>query len=73
MNTQSKVIYLAISSGIFLLVSLLHFLRVLYGLEVVIGGWSLPLSLSVVATIGPLILSIWGFSLIAESRSIDKH
>ena len=43
MNNKS---YLSVSGLIFLIIAVLHVLRIVYGWEAVIGGWMLPMWLS---------------------------
>jgi len=54
----------AVATGIiFLLIALLHLLRLLYGWEAIIAGWSVPSWVSVVALIVTGYLAYEGFRL----------
>ena len=49
---------------IFLIVSILHLLRALSRIEVKIGNYIMPIWLSVLGFVFPLLLSLWMFSLV---------
>jgi len=49
---------------IFLIVSILHLLRALSRTEVKIGNYIMPIWLSVLGFVFPLLLSLWMFSLV---------
>jgi len=55
-NTALKV-----AGVIFLLVSIIHFLRVILKIEVIIAGYTLPIWFSILGFIFPLLLSLWMF------------
>ena len=48
---MNKKTYLSTAATIFLIVATLHLLRVIYKLEVVVGGWVVPQWLSVLAVV----------------------
>jgi hypothetical protein len=48
---MSRNTYLFTSGVIFLLIAVLHLLRLIYGWEAVIGGWVVPEWVSVVALV----------------------
>lgn len=54
--------YTRLTGVIFLLIAVLHLLRILYGWSAVIGGWPVPLWLSWVALIIGAYLAWWGLS-----------
>ncbi|MBI4434607.1 hypothetical protein HY635_02210 [Candidatus Uhrbacteria bacterium] len=54
--------YARFTGTIFLLIAVLHVLRILYRWNAVIGGWSVPLWLSWVALIVGAYLAWWGLS-----------
>jgi len=58
--------FFLITTIIFLAIVVLHILRLLYGWHAVIGGWTVPMWLSVVAIIISGYLSYQGFSLIKK-------
>ena len=53
--------YCMTSGVVFALVALMHVWRVVLGLSLQIGAWSVPQSLSVVGAIGAAALSLWAF------------
>lgn len=48
MNSKN---YLKVTSVLFLVIALLHLLRLVYGWQAVIGGWTAPMWLSWVALV----------------------
>ncbi len=50
--------YLQIVSGLFLVIALFHLLRLVYGWEAVIGGWTAPMWFS---WVGLLVAGFLGF------------
>ena len=54
-------IFLKTVGVIFSLIAVLHFLRLVFGWEAVIGGWMLPTWLSVVALVVALVLAYKAF------------
>jgi hypothetical protein len=61
--------YVAISGTVFGAVAVLHFIRVVNQWPFVIGPWSLPLWVSWLGTIVPLVLCLWAFRLAPWDRS----
>ncbi|MBI4133474.1 hypothetical protein HY478_02565 [Candidatus Uhrbacteria bacterium] len=62
---MSRKGYLGLVGVIFILIALLHLLRLVMGWEAVIGGWAVPTWLSVVA----LILGAYlGFEAFRQSK-----
>ncbi|MDE2590326.1 MAG: hypothetical protein KGL95_11770 [Patescibacteria group bacterium] len=53
--------FLTIAGFIFSLVGLLHLLRLLTGFQVILGGWALPLWLSIFGVILPWYLAYNAF------------
>ena len=49
---------------IFLIVSILHLLRLLFRTEVKIGKYIIPIWFSVLGFVIPLLLSLWMFNLV---------
>lgn len=58
MNTTPALIVAGIIFGI---VSLMHLLRLIFKSEVIIAGKTIPMWVSVIGFILPLLLSIWMF------------
>jgi len=64
---NNKLLGLRIASAIFGTVSVLHLLRVITGIPVVIGGWTLPLWVNIIGFVGTGLLCVWLF-LLSVSR-----
>jgi len=60
---MSQKAYLKAAASIFLLIAILHLLRLIFGWEAVFEGWSVPQWLSVVALIVAGYLAYEGFRL----------
>ena len=60
---MSHKTYAVVTGIIFLLIALLHLLRLLYGWEAIIAGWSVPDWVSVVALMIAGYLAYEGFRL----------
>jgi hypothetical protein len=60
--------YVATASIIFLLVAIVHLLRLILQWDVVIGGWSFPSWASIVAIVVAGLLSFAGFRLLQAQR-----
>jgi hypothetical protein len=58
--------YLLISGVVFLLVALLHLVRVLNGWELQWGPWRVPMWISWGGAVGPGVLGVWSFRLAAR-------
>jgi len=60
---MSHKIYLKVTSALFLIIAVLHALRLLYGWEAIIGGWMVPSWLSWIALVVALFLGYQGMKL----------
>ncbi len=60
---MNKKTYLSTAATIFLIVSTLHLLRVIYKWEAIVGGWVVPQWLSVLAVVFIGYMSYQGFKL----------
>ncbi len=60
---MSEKLYLTISGVIFAIIALLHLLRILFQWPAMVGVWSVPLVISVMAVIIAGILTFWAFRL----------
>ncbi len=58
---EARKAALNIAGVIFLLMSILHLVRLIFKLEVVIGNFTIPLWYSLVGFIVPFLLSVWMF------------
>jgi len=56
---KSKDFALRLAAIIFGLVAILHLLRVVTGVEIVIGGWPLPMWINMLGLIGAAGLCFW--------------
>ncbi|MCX5692157.1 MAG: hypothetical protein NTX47_00485 [Candidatus Omnitrophica bacterium] len=56
-----KNIALKVTGAIFLLVALLHLLRVIFSIEVIVAGFTAPIWLSIFGFIFALALALWMF------------
>lgn len=61
---MNSKIYFTITSIIFLIIALLHLLRIIYGIEAVFDGWNAPMYFSWIGFIVGGILSYLGFKLL---------
>jgi len=61
-NTKNKKRYYAIASTLFLLVGILHFIRIINGWELILGDYMIPMWMSWVAVALLGYLTIRGFS-----------
>ncbi len=61
MHIKQKTTYITTVAVIFLLIAVVHALRLVYGWEGVIGGWEVPFSLSWIVVILAAYLSWQGF------------
>lgn len=59
-----KDLALLIAGVIFILVSLLHFVRIILKVEVRISKFSVPQWVSIFGLVFPLLLALWMFSLV---------
>lgn len=58
---MNKNIPLIVAGCIFGLVAIAHLLRVLFHLEIVVSGYSVPMNVSYIGLLITLVLSIWMF------------
>ena len=56
---KSHILGLRVAGVIFALVGLLHLLRLVLQVEVLIGGYEMPMWMSGVGFVVPLMLSVW--------------
>ena len=66
---MSQRTYSLICGTIFLIVAGGHLLRLIFGWEVSIAGWTAPAWLSIVGLIIPGLLSAVGFSLASKAQT----
>ncbi len=66
---MTEKLYLIISGVIFALVGLLHLLRILLQWPLLVGAWTVPLALSLVAIVVAVVLTFWAFRLSREIAS----
>ncbi len=60
---MTEKLYLIISGVIFAIIGLLHLLRILFQWPAIVGVWSVPLVVSILAVIAGGILTFWAFRL----------
>ncbi len=60
---MTEKLYLIISGAIFAIIGVLHLLRILFQWPAIVGIWSVPLFVSVLAVIVAVILTFWAFRL----------
>lgn len=56
---MDKNLYLVVTGVLFALISLMHIARIVLGLEVHVGEWTVPMFVSWIGFIVPGLLSIW--------------
>lgn len=56
--------YVTVSAVIFMLVALMHLLRLLQGWPVMLGAMAIPVWVSVIALLVTAVVAIWGFSIL---------
>ena len=66
---MTEKLYLIISGVIFALIGLLHLARILFQWPVMVGVWTVPLTLSLVAIVVTVVLTFWAFRLSREIAS----
>ena len=59
---------LKVSGVIFLLVSVMHLLRVILKLDLIIAGVVVPIWVSIFGFVAPLLLSLWMFKSLKASK-----
>lgn len=62
-HLNSTYVALVVSGVIFGLIALMHLLRLAYSAKVTIGSRSIPMWVSVLGFVIPLVLSLWMFRL----------
>ena len=60
--------FLFVVSIVFGVVAIMHLLRVVYGVDVIVGTWDVPMYISVVGLIVPGVLAVLGFHYAKRSR-----
>lgn len=60
---MNKKMFLQVVGVIFLIIAVLHLLRLVYGWEAILGGWMVPMWLSGIAVLVTGYLSYSGFRL----------
>ena len=66
---MQQKIFFSTTAGIFALIAVLHFLRMMFAWEATIGGWRMPMWISGVAVIAGIYLSYQALRL---RRRLDK-
>ena len=56
--------YLLLTTVLFTLIAVIHLMRFAFGWTAVVGTWTVPLSVSLVAVILCALLAIWGVNLL---------
>lgn len=64
---KSKDFALRIAAVIFGIVAILHLIRIVSGVEVVIGGWAMPMWINMLGLIGGAGLCFWLLMLSGRS------
>jgi len=59
-----KDLALLIAGVIFIIVSLLHLVRMIFKLEVKMGGFTMPQWVSIFGFVAPMLFALWIFSLL---------
>jgi len=59
---------LKVAGAIFLLVAIVHLLRLILNLEIVVAGFVIPMWTSIFGFIIPLVLSVWMFKSLKASK-----
>jgi hypothetical protein len=60
---------LKVSGAIFLLVSLLHILRLIFKIPVAAAGYTVPMFFSVIGALAALVLAVWMFNSARQGSS----
>lgn len=60
--------FLFVVSIVFGVVAIMHLLRVVYGVDVIVGTWDVPMYISVVGLIVLGVLAVLGFHYAKRSR-----
>lgn len=69
MNKSST--YYILSGVVFGFAAILHFVRLSFGFDLVLGGWMIPVWMSGVAVVLPGILSVWSFRHLVKEKHED--
>ena len=67
MNPRNRA--LTVAGVLFFVVAILHLTRVLFHVEVLIGGFIVPMWVSVAGFVVAFALSLWMFKILSSSRS----
>lgn len=70
---MSQKLYLGISGLIFLMVSVLHLLRLVYGWPIIVGSRPIPFLLSFIGCPVSLCYSLWAAYLLRAAMAADRH
>jgi hypothetical protein len=62
--------YFLVCTAVYFVVAAAHLTRLIMGWEIAIGGWTVPRWVSLPGLIVPGILSVWGFLLASQTKSI---
>ena len=60
---MTEKLYLIISGVIFALIGLLHLLRIMFQWPAIVGAWTVPFTISVLAIVVAAVLTFWAFRL----------
>ena len=60
---MTEKLYLIISSVIFALIGLLHLLRIMFQWPIMVGTWTIPFTISLIAIMVAAVLIFWAFRL----------
>jgi hypothetical protein len=55
--------YLLLTTVLFTVIALVHLLRFAFGWTAVVGTWTVPLSVSLIAIVICVLLAFWGMNL----------
>ena len=60
---MTEKLYLIISGVIFALIGLFHLLRIMFQWPAIVGAWTVPFTISLMAIIVTAVLTFWAFRL----------
>ena len=60
---MTEKLYLIISGVIFALIGLFHLLRIMFQWPAIVGAWTVPFTISLMAIIVAAVLTFWAFRL----------
>ena len=66
---MTEKLYLIISGVIFALIALFHLMRIMFHWSAMVGAWTIPFSISLIAIMVAAILTIWAFRLSRTATS----